>query len=358
MNAQLQRYQQEADEITKQNQTPQTRARLQFLISAMSIMKREFNDTAVSDREEARNARAEKAFEAYLRSADSSEIRTYSPETTSTASVLIPNQWAGKYLDRLKAFVGIRQAGADLLTTKVGGPWKYPFSDDTANNGERLNETDPVTLANPTFSLNTLNTFRYTGKGVQVSNELVDDIGFDLSGYLQDMFAKRVGRITNTEFTNGASGGPTGVLPSITNVQNAVAATSVTVADLVSAQNIDAGYLDGAVYMFSPGVERVLKAMVATASGLRIFPEMKDKMLLGYPYALNTAMPASFTANAQAVAFGNFKRGVLIRDVAPLLVVSNERFGEFGMTYYSLTHRQDCVVTDANALAVLQQAAS
>ena len=110
--------------------------------------------------------------------------------------------------------------------------------------------------------------------------------------------------------------------------------------------------------MFSPGIERVLKAMVATASGLRIFPEMKDKMLLGYPYVLNAAMPASFAANAKAVAFGNVKRGVLIRETAPLLVVSYQRYAEFGQAYYSLTHRQDCVVTDANALSILQNSAT
>jgi HK97 family phage major capsid protein len=310
--------------------------------------------------DEERAARIEKAFNFYLRSGNDSEIRTYAPETTTTAGVFTPQQWAGAYLDRLKAFVGIREAGADSIVTKTGGAWKYPFSDDTATDGERLNELDPVTLANPTLSINTLNTFRYTGKGVQLSNELASDMGFDISSYLQDIFAKRVGRITNTEFTNGAGGGPSGVLPGITNIKVAAtgSTTSVTVADLVSAQNIDAGYLPGAVYMFSPGIERVLKGMVATASGLRIFPEMKYKMLLGYPYVLNTAMPAAFAANAKAVAFGNFKRGVLIRETAPLLVSSFERFAEFSLMYYSLTHRQDCVVTDANALSILQQSAT
>src|SRR5258708_6187921 len=326
--------------------------------------------------EEERAAEAEKDFESYLRTGEISHIsteprafinenklnvRTYQPETSQTAAVLIPTQWAGKYLDRMKAFVGIREAGANVITTKTGGAWKYPFSDDTANSGERLNEADPVTLANPTASVNTLNTFRYTAKGVQLSTEFAGDIGFDLSGWLQDIFAKRVGRITNNEFTLGAGGGPAGVLPSITNVQVAAtgSTTSVTVADLVSAQNIDAGYFDdGAVYMFSPGIERILKSMVATASGLRIFPEMNDGMLLGRRYVLNASMPASFTANAKAVAFGNFKRGVLIRDTAPLLVVSYQRYAELGMVYYSLTHRQDCVVTDANALSILQQSAT
>jgi len=362
-----------AELMSKKDFNRQDRALVESYIQLANALK---EAPEVSNDEQRKAAEVENAFESYLRTGDISHIsaerrafinenklnvRTYQPETSQTAAVLIPNQWAGAYLDRLKSFVGIRAAGANVITTKVGGPWKYPFSDDTANNGERLNEADPVTLANPTASVNTLGTFRYTAKGVQLSTEFAGDIGFDLSGWLQDMFAKRVGRITNTEFTNGAGGGPTGVLPGITNVQVAAtgSTTSVTVADLMSAQNIDAGYFDGgAVYMFSPGIERILKSMVATASGLRIFPEMNDGMLLGRRYVLNTAMPASFTANAKAVAFGSFKRGTLIRETAPLLVVSYGRYAEFGQAYYSLTHRQDCVVTDANALSILQQAAS
>jgi HK97 family phage major capsid protein len=66
-------------------------------------------------------------------------------------------------------------------------------------------------------------------------------------------------------------------------------------------------------------------------------------------------MPSAFAANAQTVVFGNVKRGVTIREVTPILVVSRERFAEQGMMYASMTHRQDCQVVDSAALAVLQQ---
>jgi hypothetical protein len=54
-------------------------------------------------------------------------------------------------------------------------------------------------------------------------------------------------------------------------------------------------------------------------------------------------------------ADGNVKRGVTIREVNPVLVVSRERYAEQSMMYASLTHRQDCQVVDSSALAVLQQ---
>jgi HK97 family phage major capsid protein len=300
------------------------------------------------------SAKIERAFDFYVRSGDASELRTYSPESTTSAGVLIAQQWAGAYAEQLKSYMGLREAGATVVTTATGAPWKQPFSNDTANTGERLNESDAVTLANPTESANTFGAFRYGSKGIQFSTELATDLGFDLNGYLQDIFAKRIGRLTNSEFSLGASG-ITGVLPAITNVQTTASATAVTVAELVALQSVDAGYLQGAVYMFSPGVERALKAMVGT-DGLPVFPEMRSgKILLGFPYVLNVAMASAFTANAQTVVFGNVKRGVTIREVTPVLVVSRERFAEQGLVYASMTHRQDCQVVDASALAVLQQ---
>jgi HK97 family phage major capsid protein len=358
MNQQYQRYSTEADKISQGAQTDQTRARLKFLLSAMATL-REFgmdkeNESHTASNEQ-RSAKLQRAFDFYVRTGDASELRTYAPESTTSAGVLIAQQWAGAYAEKLKSFVGLREAGARIVSTATGAPWKQPFSDDTANTGERLNENDPVSLANPTASANAFGAFRYGSKGIQFSTELATDLGFDLNAYLQDIFAARIGRLTSQEFTNGGSGGPAGVLPSITNVQTTASPTAVTVAELVGLQSLDAGYLSGAVYMFSPGVERALKAMVGT-DGLPVFPEMRTgKWLLGFPYVLNVAMASAFTANAQTVVFGNVKRGVTIREVTPVLVVSRERFAEQGLVYASMTHRQDCQVVDASALAVLQQ---
>lgn len=308
-----------------------------------------------SDREAAspeyRAAKIEGAFNRYLRG-DDSEIRTYSP--LSTAGVPIPQGFYAAYSERLKSFSGIREV-ATVISTENGDPLKDPFSDDTANTAERLNESDTVSLANPTLSSNLFGAFRYSSKGVQYSAQLQQDAGIDIGEYLRSIFAKRIGRLTNAEFTNGAAGGPTGVIPAITSVQTSAAPTAVTVAEIVGLQNLDAGYLDGAQYMFSPGVERALRAMVTT-NGDAVFPEMRTgNVLAGYPYALNVDMPSSLAATAKAIAFGNFKLGVAIREVVPSLLVSRERYAEFNTLYASLRHDQDCKVIDANALNILQQ---
>ncbi|MBV9887567.1 MAG: phage major capsid protein [Acidobacteria bacterium] len=284
---------------------------------------------------------------------DGKQVRTYTP--MSIPGVPMPEGFLSAYREALKSFVGIREAGAAIITTQNGDNLKNPFSDDTANVGERLNENDLASLANPTLNKTEFIAYNYGSKGVQYSVPLLRDAGIDVTEYLRNIFAKRIGRITNTEFTNGAVGGPAGVIPSITNVQTSASATAVTVAEIVGLQNLDEGYLNGSVYMFSPGVERTLRAMV-NADGLPIFPEMRSgRVLAGYPYVLNVDMPTSLTASAKTVVFGNFNRGVAIREVVPTLLVSKERYAEFRLMYSVLFHRQDCQVTDAKALNVLQQ---
>jgi HK97 family phage major capsid protein len=318
------------------------------LASAMADVGLPMND-------EQRSAKIERAFDFYVRSGDASELRTYAPENTTSQGVLVAPQWAGAYAERSKSYMGLREAGATVVTTATGAPWKQPFSDDTANSGERLNENDAVSLANPTESSNLFGAFRYGSRGIQFSTELAQDMGFDLNAYLQDIFAARIGRLTQSEFTNGASG-ITGVLPAITNVLTAASATAVGMDELIDLQNIDTGYLETSVYMLAPATARLLMKSVGT-DGRRLYPEMNEGKLLGYRFALNTAMSAP-AANGLSVAFGSFHRGVVIREVNPVLVVSRERYAEQGMMYASLTHRQDCKVVDANALSVLQQAAS
>jgi hypothetical protein len=61
--------------------------------------------------------------------------------------------------EKLKSFSGIR-AVANVITTATGQSLKNPFADDTANTGERLNENDPASLANPTFNKTTFGAYR------------------------------------------------------------------------------------------------------------------------------------------------------------------------------------------------------
>jgi len=212
-----------------------------------------------------------------------------------------------------------------------------------------------IGLANPTFNKTTFGAYRYSSKGVQYSAALLQDAGIPVESYLSTIFARRIGRLTNSEFTNGGSGAMTGVIPSITNVVTAANANSVTVGEVVACQAIDEALLNGAVYQFHPAVERFLKTMAGT-DGLPVFPEMRTaRVLCGFPYVLNVDMPTALTANAKGIIFGNFKHAVTIREIVPQVLTSKERYAEYRMLYSSMRHDMDCQVVDASSLSVLQQ---
>jgi HK97 family phage major capsid protein len=301
--------------------------------------------------EEVRAGKIDGAFRKYLRNGDAAELRTYAALTTS--GVAIPEGFAAKYVEKLKSFSGIRQV-ANVINTATGQSLKNPFADDTANTGERLNENDPVSLANPTFNKTTFVAYRYASKSVQYSAQLLQDAGIPVEDYLSTIFARRIGRITNQEFTLGGSGAMTGVIPSITSVLTSASPTAVTVGEIVDLQNIDEAYLSGSVYMFNPATERALKKMTGT-DGLPTFPEMRTaRVLCGFPYVLNVDM-ASIAASAKVIAFGNFQHAVTIRSVTPSVLVSKERFAELNQMYSSMRNDMDCQVVDPAALQVLQQ---
>ncbi len=321
---------------------------------AASLLKEVAGDLPVNE-DEHRAAKHEGAFRHYVTTGDASEVRTYTP--LSTSGVAVPEGFYAAYVERLKSFSGIRQV-AHVITTSNGDPLKNPFVDDSANIAERINENDPVSLVNPTFNKTTFGAYRYCSKGLQYSAALQQDSGIPVTEFLQNIFAKRIGRLTNREFTNGGSGGPVGVIPSLTQIQTSAGATAVTVGEIVGLQDLDEGYLTGSVYMFSPGVERALKAMV-NGAGLPVFPEMRTgRVLAGHEYVLNVDMPSALTASAKAILFGNFKLGVAIREATPMLLISRERYAELNKLYASMTQGQDCQVVDVNAVNVLQQAAS
>src|SRR5258708_31910223 len=83
----LQRYTDEADQLTRQAQTPQTRARLQFLLAAIKTCK-EFSDVRAADEQS-----AQEEFRDYLLGRTKvASTRTYSAltETNVATGQLVP----------------------------------------------------------------------------------------------------------------------------------------------------------------------------------------------------------------------------------------------------------------------------
>lgn len=169
-----------------------------------------------------------------------------------------------------------------------------------------------ISESNPTFSSLSLGAFKI-GALVSVSNELIADAGFDITGYIADKLGQQLGYQANAFLTTGTGTvQPTGIVTSAGSVVLggtgvAGAATYENLIDLVY------GIADGARVL--PGL-----GFQMSKTGIAAARKMKDSAgnyiwtdsavpgqagtLLGYQVFENPAVPAVATG-AKSVIFGH-----------------------------------------------------
>jgi HK97 family phage major capsid protein len=161
-----------------------------------------------------------------------------------------------------------------------------------------------VAESNPTFSSITLGAYKY-GALVSISNELVADAGFDITGYIAQELGTSLGIQTNTVLTNSLVSAAGSVVTGGTGVSGA--ATYENLVDLVY------GIADGARVLPNLGF-MMAKSGIAAArklkdgSGRYIWTDSavagQPNQLLGYSVFENPAIPAVGTG-AKSVVFGH-----------------------------------------------------
>ena len=102
-------------------------------------------------------------------------------------------------------FGGMRSAGAEILTTDSGADLPWPVYDDTGNTGRRIAENAAFTETNINVGVRIMKAYMYSSDEVLVSLQFLQDAAVRAEGWLADALGERIGRITNTEFTNYAA---------------------------------------------------------------------------------------------------------------------------------------------------------
>jgi HK97 family phage major capsid protein len=161
-----------------------------------------------------------------------------------------------------------------------------------------------VAESNPTFSSITLGAYKY-GALVSISNELVADAGFDITGYIAQELGTSLGIQTNTVLTNTLVGAAGSVVTGGTGVSGA--ATYENLVDLVYGIADGARVLPNLGFMMSKtGIAAARK--LKDGSGRYIWTDSavagQPNQLLGYSVFENPAIPAVATG-AKSVVFGH-----------------------------------------------------
>ena len=278
-----------------------------------------------------------------------------------STDVVGPNIFAG--MIRLRQhFDGVRQAGANVITTPHGNPMtfnRYPVPTKAVIVGEGATAT---TNNAPSKTVITLGAFMYRSGWYTVSFEMLDDAAYDVMGMFADFAEESIGRGIAEHFTTGAgTTEPQGIMTGATVGKTAASPTVLLWGECQDLfRSVDPAYRAmGGTWMANDATFGEMKKMkddVGRPIWTNAFgstPELID----GYPHQINNEV-ATIAASAKVLAFGDYRSAYAIRDVSGMRVLrTDDKFaddGEVGLQAYG---RHDGAVINAAAVKTLQMSA-
>lgn len=321
-------------------------------------------DTAYRER---RVAPSDELTNAYIRSgplgfSDDQKLairNTMSTTTGSQGGFSVPSLVASRFADLMKDFSGVRRV-AEVLKTATGGPYNFPSSDGTTEVGERLAENAAASSLDPSFATASLQTWKYSSKIFTVPFELLQDSMLDIEGYVLSRGAERIGRVSNTDLTNGnGTGQPTGFTGAAGSGKVGTTGQTLTVIhdDLIDlVHSVNTAYRQipqGLAFMMADTSFKVVRKLKDSSLRPLYLPSdgTSPESILGYPVVVNDDV-AAMAASAKSIFFGNWFRCLKVRDAleVTLFRMDDSAFAKLGQVGFILFARIGGALVDANGV--------
>lgn len=281
----------------------------------------------------------------------------------ASGGYLVPATLMAQLEINMLAYSGMLQA-ADLMLTETGGEISWPTADDTSNEGEILGENASIgSSVDPSFGAVKFGAYKFSSKLIKVPYELLRDSGFDLAAFLFAAIGERLGRASETYFTNGTGGSqPRGAVTAATLGVTAASATSIAVDEVIQLQHaVNPAYRNGAAYMAHDNVLLHLRqkkdgdGQYLWQSGMR--DGLPDR-LAGAAVFTNQKMASSVATGNKTMLFGQLSKYKVrrLRNVRIRRLV--ERFADQDQEGFVGFLEQDGNLLDAGTAPIvyLQQA--
>jgi HK97 family phage major capsid protein len=257
---------------------------------------------------------------------------------------------------------GAREASRVIRTT-TGAELPWPTLNDTTKEGRILGEMAEAAQEDMTFASVKFGAFKYTSDIVLISEELLQDSAFDLSGEIGTALGERIGRIANRHFTVGTGvAQPQGIVTGATLGVTGSLAAGVSFDDLVDLEHsVNSSYRKNAKFIFNDATLREIKKLKDGEGRPLWVPGLTANApdtILGYQYVINDDV-APMAAEAKSILFGDVTK-FIIRDVRDVTLRRlDERYAELGAVAFLAFSRHDSRVVDAgtNPIRFLQNAA-
>ena len=233
----------------------------------------------------------------------------------------------------------IRQTNVRVITTAKGDNLTLPR---TASFGTAaiVGEGTALAEADASFAQLVLGAWKY-GQLIDISNELLNDTGVDIEGFLAQDLGRALGNASGAHFVTGdGSNKPRGVVTAIKAVSGtAVQGTAgLTAGNLISLQYaVIEAYARNGYWMMRRATEGGIRGLKDTTNQYIWQPGLQagqPNQLLGRPIVSDPNVAAVASA-AMSVIFGDFS-GYVIRDVAGVRI---ERSTDFRFSTDQTTFR-------------------
>ena len=193
---------------------------------------------------------------------------------------------------------------------------------------------------------------------IRVSDELLEDSGFDLEGFLVNQFADRIARAEEAAFLYGdGKAKPLGLIHQLDRKVTTEAAGKISTDDLLELIHaIPPRYRKGAVLLMNDNTLRQL-CKLQDGNGQYIWYENLKKnhplAILGHRVITSPSMPSTESGKVP-ILFGNFKHFVIGDRKNRRVKRLNEVHAQQGQVAFIMSQRVDAKLLDKNAVAALK----
>jgi len=319
------------------------------------LAKREF------DMESGKEEKADyaKTYDKYLREGRSNlelaEKRALQEDTDSEGGYLVPDTFASGIMQALEERNVMRRIATVESTSS---PTKFPVASDTGS-ATWVAEEGAFSNTDPSFSQKTVDAYK-AGTIIKVSEELLYDNTYNLEGYLQSRFVRRIGDLEETAFVSGnGTGKPTGFLEDAESGKTASATDAITAEELIDLYHAPkTPYRRNARFLMNDSSAKAIRKLTDSNGQYIWQPGLQagqPDVLLGRPVEISADMPEIATGNS-AVAFGDFSYYNIFDREGIFIQRLNELYAENGQVGYRAYKRVDGLLMLAEAIQTLDLA--
>ena len=308
--------------------------------------------------EKARETQETRAFENYLRGR---VIHERAGELAPASNgAIIPKTIAKKIIEHVYEICPIL-AKADKYTIK--GDLDLPYYDNvTSGSGTPLTctyQSEFVAMSSSTGNFTTISLGGFlAGALCKVSRSLINNVDFDIVGFVVKEMGVAIARFVEHELINGTSGKITG-LSNSTNVKTAAAANAITANELIELQaQVPDVYQANACWIMAPATRTAIRELKDNMQRYLLQDDISlpfGKSLLGKPVYISDNMPALATGN-MSVVYGDLS-GLAVKFSEDINIqVLREKYADEHAVGVIGWLELDSKIADQQKIAVLKQA--